>query len=108
MPATALGAAAIRATLERAGLDPVRIDSVVMGNVIQAGNRMNPARQAAIHGGLPVAVPALTVNRVCGSGTQAVVSARSRRSSACPRTSSMSMAGPSPMAIRSARPARCC
>jgi acetyl-CoA C-acetyltransferase len=75
MPATELGAAASRATLERAGLAPARIDSVVMGNVIQAGNRMNPARQAAIHGGLPVAVPALTVNRVCGSGAQAVVSA---------------------------------
>jgi acetyl-CoA C-acetyltransferase len=75
VPATELGAAAIRATLERAGLDPARIDSVVMGNVIQAGNRMNPARQAAIHGGVPVAVPALTVNRVCGSGAQAVVSA---------------------------------
>ena len=46
-----------------------------MGNVIQAGNKMNPARQAAIHGGLPVTVPALTVNRVCGSGAQAIVSA---------------------------------
>ncbi len=46
-----------------------------MGNVIQAGNRMNPARQAAIGGGLPVEVPALTVNRVCGSGAQAIVSA---------------------------------
>jgi acetyl-CoA C-acetyltransferase len=46
-----------------------------MGNVIQAGNRMNPARQAAIGGGVPVAVPALTVNRVCGSGAQAIASA---------------------------------
>src|SRR4051812_29159436 len=46
-----------------------------MGNVIQAGNRMNPARQAAIGGGLPVTVPAMTVNRVCGSGAQAIVSA---------------------------------
>jgi acetyl-CoA C-acetyltransferase len=46
-----------------------------MGNVIQAGNKMNPARQAAIHGGLPVTVPALTVNRVCGSGAQAIASA---------------------------------
>jgi acetyl-CoA C-acetyltransferase len=46
-----------------------------MGNVVQAGNRMNPARQAAMEGGLAVSVPALTVNRVCGSGAQAVVSA---------------------------------
>lgn len=46
-----------------------------MGNVIQAGNRMNPARRAAIQGGVPVDVPALTVNRVCGSGAQAIVSA---------------------------------
>jgi len=74
-PATELGAAVVRETLARSGLDPQRIDSVVMGNVIQAGNRMNPARQAAIHGGLPVTVPAITVNRVCGSGAQAIASA---------------------------------
>ena len=74
-PATALGAAVVRETLRRGGLDPARIGSVVMGNVIQAGNRMNPARQAAIDGGIPVAVPALTVNRVCGSGAQAIASA---------------------------------
>jgi acetyl-CoA C-acetyltransferase len=75
IPATDLGAAVVRETLARSGLDPQRIDSVVMGNVIQAGNRMNPARQAAIHGGLPVTVPAVTVNRVCGSGAQAIASA---------------------------------
>lgn len=74
-PATELGAIAVRETLRRSGLDPASIGSVVMGNVIQAGNRMNPARQAAIHGGLPVEVPAMTVNRVCGSGAQAVVTA---------------------------------
>lgn len=74
-PATALGAIAIRETLKRAGLDPAALDAVVMGNVVQAGNRMNPARQASIGGGVPVAVPALTVNRVCGSGAQAIVSA---------------------------------
>jgi acetyl-CoA C-acetyltransferase len=74
-PATDLGATAIRAVLSRSGLDPARVDSVIMGNVIQAGNRMNPARQAAIGGGIPVEVPALTVNRVCGSGAQAVASA---------------------------------
>ena len=74
-PATELGSAVVRETLRRAGLDPARIGSVVMGNVIQAGNRMNPARQAAINGGVPVAVPAMTVNRVCGSGAQAIASA---------------------------------
>lgn len=74
-PAPALGAAVIRDTLKRSGLAPEALDTVVMGNVIQAGTRMNPARQAAIGGGVPVAVPALTVNRVCGSGAQAIVSA---------------------------------
>jgi acetyl-CoA C-acetyltransferase len=74
-PAAELGAAVVRETVRRSGLDPARIGSVVMGNVIQAGNRMNPARQAAINGGVPVSVPALTVNRVCGSGAQAIASA---------------------------------
>jgi acetyl-CoA C-acetyltransferase len=74
-PVADLGAVVVRATLERAKLPPEEIDSVVMGNVIQAGNKMNPARQAAIHGGVPVEVPAMTVNRVCGSGAQAVASA---------------------------------
>src|ERR1700720_587221 len=74
-PATELGSAVVRETLRRSGLDPARIGSVVMGNVVQAGNRMNPARQAAINGGVPVAVPAMTVNRVCGSGAQAIASA---------------------------------
>jgi acetyl-CoA C-acetyltransferase len=75
MTAVDLGAVAIRATLERAKLAPADIDTVVMGNVIQAGNKMNPARQAAINGGIPVDVPAMTVNRVCGSGAQAIASA---------------------------------
>jgi acetyl-CoA C-acetyltransferase len=74
-PATELGATVVRETLRRSRLDPARIGSVMMGNVIQAGNRMNPARQAAINGGVPVAVPAMTVNRVCGSGAQAIASA---------------------------------
>ncbi|MBN2739986.1 MAG: acetyl-CoA C-acetyltransferase [Rhodobacteraceae bacterium] len=74
-PATELGAVAIRAALERSGLSGGDIGTVVMGNVIQAGNKMNPARQAAIGGGLPVEVPAMTVNRVCGSGAQGVASA---------------------------------
>jgi acetyl-CoA C-acetyltransferase len=74
-PATELGATAIRAVLARAKLDPAKVGTVVMGNVVQAGNKMNPARQAAIQGGLPVEVPAMTVNRVCGSGAQAIASA---------------------------------
>src|SRR5580704_8296264 len=74
-PATELAATVIRETLRRSGLDAARVGSVVMGNVIQAGNRMNPARQAAITGGVPVGVPAMTINRVCGSGAQAIASA---------------------------------
>ncbi|MBK7950273.1 MAG: acetyl-CoA C-acyltransferase [Deltaproteobacteria bacterium] len=70
-----LGAVAIRETLARSGLPGTAIETLVLGNVIQAGVRMNPARQAGIAGGVPVEVPALTVNRVCGSGAQAVVSA---------------------------------
>jgi len=61
-PATELGAAVVRETLRRSGLDPAAVGSVVMGNVIQAGNRMNPGRQAAIGGGLPVSVPAMTAH----------------------------------------------
>jgi acetyl-CoA C-acetyltransferase len=75
IPAPTLGAAAIKAAVERAGLRPDEPQTVAMGNVVQAGVKMNPARQAAIHGGLPVETPALTVNRVCGSGAQAIVSA---------------------------------
>ncbi|KTC68855.1 acetyl-CoA acetyltransferase [Legionella birminghamensis] len=74
-PAPDLGAVVIRESLRRAALDSQTIETVVMGQVVQAGAGMNPARQASIKGGLPVQVPALTVNRVCGSGAQAVVSA---------------------------------
>ena len=74
-PAAELGAAAIKACLERAGVDGKAVGTVVMGNVIQAGTKMNPARQAALGGGIPVEVPAMTVNRVCGSGAQAIASA---------------------------------
>jgi len=73
--ATTLGAAVVRETLKRAGLAPETIDAAILGNVIQAGNRMNPARLAAVEGGLKAASPALTVNRVCGSGAQAIASA---------------------------------
>jgi len=75
VPATKLGAITVSETLARAKLDPAAVETAVMGNVIQAGNKMNPSRQAAIEGGLPVEVPAMTVNRVCGSGAQAIASA---------------------------------
>src|SRR4030095_11280666 len=75
VPAPALGAIVVREVLKRSGIDPGQVESAVMGHVIQAGAKMNPARQAAIHGGLPVRVPALTVNRVCGSGAQAIATA---------------------------------
>jgi len=74
-PAPDIGAAAIRETVKRSGLSPDKVDTVVMGNVIQAGVKMNPARQAAIAAGLPINVPALSVNRVCGSGAQAIATA---------------------------------
>ncbi|MEA3158150.1 MAG: acetyl-CoA C-acetyltransferase, partial [Betaproteobacteria bacterium] len=75
LPAPALGAMVVREVLQRSGIDPAQVETAVMGNVIQAGAKMNPARQAAVGGGLPVQVPALTVNRVCGSGAQAIATA---------------------------------
>lgn len=75
LPAPELGAVAIREALKRSGLSADKIQTLVMGNVIQAGAKMNPARQAGIAAGLPVEVPALTINRVCGSGAQGVASA---------------------------------
>jgi acetyl-CoA C-acetyltransferase len=68
-----LGAMAIRAAIARAGIDPARIDECVMGNVVSAGLGQAPARQAALGAGLPDAVPAVTVNKVCGSGLKAVM-----------------------------------
>ncbi len=73
--APALGAVVIREVLKRSDLAAEKVQTLVMGQVIQAGAKMNPARQAGIGGGLPVGVPALTVNRVCGSGAQGIVSA---------------------------------
>jgi acetyl-CoA C-acetyltransferase len=71
--ATELGAIAIRAAVERSGVDVQAVDEVVMGNVMQGGVGQAPARQAAIHGGIPATVPALTINKVCGSGLKAVM-----------------------------------
>src|SRR5262249_35525227 len=75
VPAPTLGAVAIGAAVARAKLRPEEVEAVVMGNVVQAGTKMNPAREAAVHAGLPGTIPALSVNRVCGSGAQAVISA---------------------------------
>ncbi len=71
-----LGAAVIQEALQRAGVAPDSVDEVIMGNVLQAGLGQNPARQAAIKAGLPETVPALTINKVCGSGLKAVHLAR--------------------------------
>jgi len=68
-----LGALVVRESVRRAGLQPEIVDEVILGCVIQAGLGQNPARQAALHGGLPPAVAALTVNKVCGSGLKAVM-----------------------------------
>src|SRR5512134_436400 len=68
-----LGALAVREAVARAGIDPASVDECIMGNVIQAGNGQNPARQAALNGGLSEHVAALTINKVCGSGLKAVM-----------------------------------
>jgi len=73
VPAAKLGEVCIRAALERADLKPEQVHEVIMGNVLQAGQGMNPARQAAIYAGLPVSVPAMTVNKVCGSGLKSIM-----------------------------------
>jgi acetyl-CoA C-acetyltransferase len=73
--ATDLGAIAVRESVKRAGVKPEDVDEVIMGCVIQAGLGQNPARQAALHGGLPPTVSAVTVNKVCGSGLKAVMMA---------------------------------
>jgi len=70
--ATELGATVIRDAMAKIGLDPVEVDEVIMGNVLQAGLGQNPARQASIHAGLPETCPAMTINKVCGSGLKAV------------------------------------
>src|ERR671915_2129237 len=73
--ATELGALAVRESVRRAGVKPEDVDEVIMGCVIQAGLGQNPARQAALNGGLPNTVSAVTVNKVCGSGLKAVMMA---------------------------------
>ncbi len=75
LPAPALGSAAIRAALERAGIAPEAIEQVLMGNVLSAGVGQAPARQASLGAGIPNSVPCVTVSKVCGSGMRAVMDA---------------------------------
>jgi acetyl-CoA C-acetyltransferase len=72
-PAADLGAHVIRKVLERSGVTPEQVSEVIMGQVLAAGTGQNPARQAAIHAGLPDMVPAMTINKVCGSGLKAAM-----------------------------------
>src|SRR5438876_3628411 len=72
LSATQLGAIVVREAVKLSGVEPARVDECIMGNVISAGLGQNPARQAAIYGGLPPEVSAMTVNKVCGSGLKAV------------------------------------
>ncbi len=76
MPASEMGGQVIAALLQQSGIDPALIDDVILGQVLCAGAGQNPARQASIAGGLPQSVPALTINRVCGSGLEAIALAR--------------------------------
>ncbi len=73
LPAPQLGAIALRAAVERSGIEAGDVDEVIMGHVVTAGAGQAPARQAAVNGGLPPTIPALTVNKVCGSGLKAVM-----------------------------------
>src|SRR3990167_7449002 len=70
--ATELGAKVVNEVVKRAGIEPAQVDEVIMGNVLSAGLGQNPARQAALRGGLSEKVGALTINKVCGSGLKAV------------------------------------
>ncbi|MGC8546003.1 MAG: acetyl-CoA C-acyltransferase, partial [Athalassotoga sp.] len=73
IPATKLGSIAIKGAMEQAHVDPKEVNEVIMGNVLVAGEGMGPARQASIYAGIPVEVPAFTVNMVCGSGMKAIM-----------------------------------
>jgi len=75
VPAVKLGEICIRAALDRADLKSNQVEEVIMGNVLQAGLGQDPARQSAVNAGLPVEIPALTINKVCGSGLKAVAMA---------------------------------
>ena len=106
--ATELGATAVKAALERAGLDGDRVEQIFMGCVLPAGLGQAPARQAALGAGLPLSVEATTVNKMCGSGMQAAIMAHDALAagSASTATSSTSTAAPARSATRSAPPVR--
>ncbi len=71
-PAPSLGGVAIRAALEKAGVEPTQVEYVIMGQVLQAGNGQGPARQAAVEAGIPMSVPAVAINKLCLSGINAI------------------------------------
>src|SRR6478672_12837901 len=73
LTAPQLGALVVAEAVRRAGIDPEIVDECIMGNVVSAGEGQSPARQAALNGGLPETVAALTINKVCGSGLKAVM-----------------------------------
>src|SRR5258707_11919770 len=73
LPGPRLGALVIREAMRRAAVPDTTVDEVIMGNVLQGGEGQAPARQAAIHAGLPGTIPAMTINKVCGSGLKAVM-----------------------------------
>ena len=73
VPAPELGATVIKALLAQTGVKPEQVSEVIMGQILTAGVGQNPARQALIKAGIPVEVPAMTINQVCGSGLKAVV-----------------------------------
>lgn len=72
VPASTLGAQVIKGLLDKTGIDPASVDEVILGQVLTAGCGQNPARQAVIEAGMPQSVPAMTINKVCGSGLKAV------------------------------------
>src|ERR671932_1068276 len=75
VPATDLGATVGKEVLSRAGVEGEQVDQVIVGNILSAGQGMNPGRQVGIKSGLPVEVPGMTLNRMCGSGLQAIINA---------------------------------
>ena len=92
-----LGAIVVKEAVARAGVGPAEIDDVVLGCVLQAGSGMNVARQAALKAGVPVEGPAETINRVCGSGLQAVVHAVEGRGRDCAWRAGYGRAGRQPV-----------
>ena len=75
IPAVKLGAMAVKEALKRGQVSPEQVDEVILGNVLQAGQGQNPARQVVIHSGIPQEVPATTINKVCASGLKSVMMA---------------------------------